>query len=65
MGLNGMSFSLAFIITPYIGTVIADKLGFTVLWIGTGLLATAIAIGFYFIVPWMLKDKNKAEKNVA
>ncbi|UKB86421.1 MFS transporter [Chryseobacterium sp. MEBOG06] len=61
MGLNGMSFSIAFIITPYIGTMIADKLGFNVLWIGTGVLAIGIAIGFYFIIPWMLKDKNKMD----
>ena len=64
MGLNGMSFSIAFIITPYIGTLIAEKLGFNALWIGTGVLAAVIAIGFYFIVPWMLKDKNKVEKEM-
>lgn len=58
MGLNGMSFSIAFIITPYIGTLIADQLGFNTLWIGTGALAVAIAVAFYFIVPWMLKDKE-------
>ncbi|MDR6529267.1 putative MFS family arabinose efflux permease [Chryseobacterium rhizosphaerae] len=64
MGLNGMSFSIAFIITPYIGTLIADKLGFNTLWIGTGVLAILIAIGFYYIVPWMLKDNRKTEKDV-
>lgn len=64
MGLNGMSFSIAFIITPYIGTLIAEKAGFNVLWIGTGILAAGIAAGFYFIIPWMLKDKNKAEKEI-
>ncbi|MCJ7935050.1 MAG: MFS transporter [Chryseobacterium sp.] len=65
MGLNGISFSLAFIITPYIGTLIADKLGFNTLWIGTGILAAAIAVAFYFIVPWMLKDKNKTGEEIA
>ncbi|GEN68799.1 MULTISPECIES: MFS transporter [Chryseobacterium] len=64
MGLNGMSFSIAFIITPYIGTLIADKLGFNTLWIGTGVLAILIAIGFYYIVPWMLKDNRKTEKDL-
>ncbi|MCQ9638927.1 MFS transporter [Chryseobacterium sp. WG14] len=64
MGLNGMSFSIAFIITPYIGTLIADKLGFNNLWIGTGVLAILIAIGFYYIVPWMLKDNRKTEKDL-
>ncbi|WP_081491296.1 MFS transporter [Chryseobacterium populi] len=57
MGLNGISFSIAFIITPYAGTLIAEKFGFTVLWLGTGTLATIIAVALYFIVPWMLKDK--------
>lgn len=59
MGLNGISFSIAFIITPYIGTMLAQKFGFNALWIGTGVLATLIAIGFYFIVPWMLKNNNR------
>jgi MFS family permease len=63
MGLNGMSFSIAFIITPYIGTLIADKLGFNILWIGTGVLA-GIAAALYFIIPWMLKDKKKVEELV-
>lgn len=58
MGLNGISFSIAFIITPYLGTMIADKLGFEVLWIGTGVLSVLIAAAFYFIIPWMLKDKE-------
>lgn len=61
MGLNGISFSIAFIVTPYLGTLIAEKLGFTTLWIGTGILATAIAIAFYFIVPWMIGDRKHAE----
>lgn len=64
MGLNGMSFSIAFIITPYIGTLIADKLGFNTLWIGTGVLATGIAIGLYFVIPWMLKDKKKVKEDL-
>jgi len=58
MGLNGISFSIAFIVTPYLGTLIAEKLGFNTLWIGTGVLAAIIAIAFYFIVPWMIKDKK-------
>lgn len=62
MGLNGISFSIAFIITPYLGTLIAERFGFNILWIGTGILATVIAIGFYFIVPWMLKDKEEIVK---
>lgn len=59
MGLNGISFSSAFIITPYLGTLLAEKFGFNALWIGTGVLATIIAIAFYFIIPWMIGDKKK------
>lgn len=58
MGLNGISFSIAFIITPYVGTLIADKFGFSALWIGTGILSAFIAVAFYFIVPWMIKEKK-------
>ncbi len=61
MGLNGISFSVAFIVTPYLGTLIAEKFGFNVLWIGTGILATIIAVAFYFIVPWLIKDKKELE----
>lgn len=61
MGLNGISFSVAFIVTPYLGTLIAEKFGFNVLWIGTGILATIIAIAFYFIVPWLIGDKKDIE----
>jgi hypothetical protein len=62
MGLNGISFSIAFIVTPYIGTMLAENFGFNALWIGTGILATIIAVAFYFVVPWMLKDrKNDSE----
>ncbi|WP_415329418.1 MFS transporter [Chryseobacterium sp. MMS23-Vi53] len=59
MGLNGISFSIAFIVTPYLGTMLAEKFGFNALWIGTGVLATLIAIVFYFIIPWLIGDKKK------
>ncbi|ASK32721.1 MFS transporter [Chryseobacterium sp. T16E-39] len=61
MGLNGISFSIAFIVTPYVGTLIAEKFGFTALWLGTGIFAVLIAIAFYFIVPWMLDRKVSEE----
>lgn len=57
MGMNGIAVALAFIITPYVGTMTADQLGFSTLWIGTGVLAVGIAAGFYFVIPWMLKKK--------
>ena len=58
MGLLGIGFSLAFIITPSLGTFIAQEFGFSTLWIGTGILMTIAAIGFYYIIPWMLGDKQ-------
>lgn len=61
MGLNGISFSIAFIVTPTLGTSIAERFGFAMLWIGTGVLATIIAIAFYYIVPWMIGDRKHAE----
>lgn len=54
MGVLGMGFSLAFIITPPVGTFIAENYGFTVLWVGTAALLMIAAAMFYYIVPWML-----------
>ena len=51
MGLLGMSFALSFIITPYVGTTIAENFGFNILWIGTGILLSLAGILFYFITP--------------
>lgn len=64
MGLNGISFSIAFIVTPYVGTLIAERFGFTTLWIGTGILAAIIAVAFYFIIPWMLAEKVSKEEKI-
>ncbi|OBW39684.1 Multidrug resistance protein MdtH [Chryseobacterium sp. MOF25P] len=61
MGLLGIAFSLSFIITPSLGTLIAEKFGFSILWLGTGILLTITAIAFYYIVPWMIGDKNHEE----
>lgn len=61
MGLLGIAFSLSFIITPSLGTFIAENFGFTVLWIGTGILLTITAIAFYYIVPWMIGSKSSEE----
>lgn len=58
MGLLGIGFSLSFIITPFLGTTIAQNYGFKILWMGTGILMGIAALMFYFITPWML-GKNK------
>jgi len=63
MGMLGIGFSLSFIVTPYLGTLIAQKFGFITLWYGTGILMVIAAISFYYIIPWMTKDNlNSSEQ---
>ena len=52
MGMNGLSFSLAHIISPLVGTFIADHFGFQVLWVSTSIFVMLTAIGFW----WLLKE---------
>jgi len=49
MGLYTISFSVALIIAPYLGSRIISNYGFEILWWGTGLISVIIAFGFYFI----------------
>lgn len=58
MGILGIAFSISFIITPFLGTLIAEKFGFTTLWIATGILMTLAAIGFLWIIPKLLGNKT-------
>lgn len=63
MGLMGMGFAVSFIITPFLGTFIAEEFGFKTLWFGTGVLLTLTAIGFYFSVVDMFgKDRSKIKE---
>ncbi len=50
MGLNGISFSIAFITSPLLGTYIAENFGFTNLWIVNCTMIAITSIGFYFIM---------------
>ncbi|WKW45418.1 MFS transporter [Myroides sp. JBRI-B21084] len=50
MGLNGISFSLAFVSSPLIGTYIAQNFGFTNLWIFNCIMIVFTSVGFYFIM---------------
>lgn len=59
MGLNGIAFSVSFIITPVLGTKIASSFGFSWLWIGTAILSTISAIGLYFTTQYMFKRKSR------
>ncbi|MBX3242669.1 MAG: MFS transporter [Chitinophagaceae bacterium] len=53
MGLNGMAFSLSFIVTPFLGTNIAGNFGFNHLWVISWLVLSSVALGFYFLVKRM------------
>ena len=50
MGLNGMSFSVAFITSPLLGTLIAENYGFTNLWIFNCLMIVIASLGFYLVM---------------
>lgn len=54
MGLNSVAFSIAHVLSPVLGTRIADAYGFNVLWLATGVLSVITAAGFFF-----LQDKMK------
>jgi predicted MFS family arabinose efflux permease len=49
MGLYTISFSIALIIAPYLGSKVIANLGFDILWWGTGIISLLAATGFYFV----------------
>lgn len=59
MGMNGISFSLAFIVSPILGTKLAVLYGFSNLWLGTGILMAICAFAFYYYVPILINKKGK------
>lgn len=50
MGLYSLSFAVAHIFSPFLGTYIADHYGFATLWWVTGLACILTGIGFYFLM---------------
>lgn len=63
MGLNGIAFSISFIITPFLGTNIASNYGFDTLWIGSASILTISGIGLYFLINRMLPNKKGIKKS--
>lgn len=49
MGLYTISFSVALIIAPFLGSRVIAHLGFDILWWGTGIISLITATGFYFV----------------
>lgn len=54
MGMNGMSVSIAFVISPILGSNIAALYGFSFLWIATAIILIITAYLFYIFIPRMI-----------
>lgn len=57
MGLNGLSLAIAFIVSPYLGTIIATKYNFESLWFGTAVLLVITAFGFKINLKNLIGNK--------
>lgn len=53
MGMNGIAMSIGLIVSPFLGTFVADKFGFNSLWNTTFILLIITAFGFRFILKKM------------
>lgn len=57
MGMNGMAFSIAFILAPSLGTKYALQYGFSNLWILTTILLIICSMAFFYFVPYLSRNK--------
>lgn len=55
MGLFTLSYSIAFVVGPFLGSSLISHFGFSWLWWFTVALATLTAVGFYLLVPRLEK----------
>ena len=62
MGLYTISFSIALIVAPYLGSRVISNYGFETLWWGTGFIAVLIAVGFYFITRPDIQRKPQSQE---
>lgn len=53
MGMNSLSFSVAYVLSPYLGTRIAHSFGFNSLWLLTGLVIFFASLGFWWVMRRM------------
>ncbi|MDR6783046.1 putative MFS family arabinose efflux permease [Pedobacter africanus] len=53
MGINALSFSVAHVFSPFVGTRIAAEWGFEVLWYGTAVVLLLTGIGFLLVMKRM------------
>jgi MFS family permease len=55
MGMNGLTFSIGFIVAPLLGTRIASHYGYDILWLSTAVLVIIAAIGLNYSVKKMVE----------
>ncbi|WP_439881642.1 MDR family MFS transporter [Pontibacter sp. MBLB2868] len=65
IGLYTISYSVAHVIAPFLGTTIIAAYGFTTLWWSTGALALVTAIGFYWVIGKIEPNKRTLKPIVA
>lgn len=53
MGLYSLSFSVAHIFSPFLGTLTVERFGFETLWWATGMISIIVAMGLYFLMKTM------------
>ncbi len=53
MGLYSLSFSVAHVFSPFLGTLTVEHFGFETLWWATGIISVLVAFGFYFLMKTM------------
>lgn len=53
MGMNSLAFSVAYVLSPYLGTRIAHNFGFDTLWLLTGVIIVLTALGFWWVIKRM------------
>ncbi|HTO15533.1 MAG TPA: MFS transporter [Edaphocola sp.] len=58
MGLNNLSISVAFVVTPLLGTQLISIIGFSNLWMATFFLFSTCAVAFYYFTPKLRKPKK-------
>lgn len=57
MGLNGLSGALAFIVSPFLGTIVATKFNFETLWFATAIILLFTAVGFKLTLKSLIGNK--------
>ncbi len=65
MGLNALTFSVAHIVSPFVGTRVAAAYGFNTLWAGTALLLIITSIGLFYLLPHLKKPISLMEEQVS